>query len=167
VRRLITALALGLGLLGCSLIREPVPSGQSIELDHTGLSCNDKPNWLEGSLTAHVEVVDPLLGGTDLAVTAIRIRRVDPALQVDPDPAGFRVPVVPVTWPAAYTGVLMADRQVAVVDGSGNLVAMTGREYRLTGAVLVIAAVGGELFGKGGWVHSVTVCPLAGSVVQQ
>jgi hypothetical protein len=37
----------------------------------------------------------------------------------------------PVMWPTGYTAKLQADGQVAVLDGSGNLVATTGREYAL------------------------------------
>ena len=167
MRRVIATLVLGLGVLGCGLIREPAPSGVSIELDHFGPTCPDKPNWVEGSLAADVSVLDPILGGTTLAVTAIKIRRLDPGLQTEPDPSGFRVPVVPVTWPADYTGVRMASGQVAVFDATGNLVAMTGREYRVTGAVTKVAAIGGELFGKPAWLSAVTVCRRTGSVVPQ
>lgn len=40
----------------------------------------------------------------------------------------------PVMWPSGYTGSRQADGQVAVLDGSGNVVATTGREYAISPA---------------------------------
>jgi hypothetical protein len=40
----------------------------------------------------------------------------------------------PVMWPSGYTGSRLAEGQIAVLDGSGNVVARTGREYAIANA---------------------------------
>jgi hypothetical protein len=66
-----------------------------------------------------------------------------------------------------YTGVRLADGEVAVLDGAGHLVATTGSKYRLKGQWAVIAAVGGPLFGKPPWIDGFDVCRGSASVTPQ
>ena len=40
----------------------------------------------------------------------------------------------PVVWPSGYTASPLAGGQIAVLDGSGNVVATTGREYAIAPA---------------------------------
>ena len=80
----------------------------------------------------------------------------------EPDPSAWLVHVVPVTWPSEYTGVRLANGEVAVVDATGDLVALTGRDYRLGGLMIGVGAVGGPLFGKS-WFAQFMAC---GSVSQ-
>jgi hypothetical protein len=42
----------------------------------------------------------------------------------------------PVMWPSGYTGLRLAGDQVQVSDGSGNVVATTGREYAIAPAYM-------------------------------
>jgi len=62
-----------------------------------------------------------------------------------------------VRWPSGYSGVRLASSQIAVVDDTGYVAAVTGRRYRLDGNMLMSAAIGGSLFGKA-WFTSFDVC---------
>jgi hypothetical protein len=85
------------------------------------------------------------------ALTAIDLRQ--------PDPSGQLVRVVAVSWPSPYRGVRLASGEVAIVDATGRLVATTGRDYRIAGLLVSVAAAGGPLFDRGeSWWGGFTVC---------
>jgi hypothetical protein len=55
-------------------------------------------------------------------------------------PSTFGWNVARVIWPTGFTGVRTTGGEVAVVDGKGNLVAVTGRTYQLQGKLTASAA---------------------------
>jgi hypothetical protein len=119
-------LALPVLLASCSLHREPAPSGEPVELSPYAGSCAD--SWVEGSLRHRRE------GGIDIVFSSLDT--------VDwPEGVGEQN-IVSVQWPVGFTGVRLAGGQVAVVDASGNVAAMTGTKYRLKGSWLVIQPFG-------------------------
>ncbi len=158
MRRVITTLALALFLSGCSLIREPAPQGELVKLAQSAATCSENAWRVEGLLLANASIHDPLLGGESGAVIAIDIHRAKIGASPELDPSTWQVRLAPVGWPSEYTGVLVASGEVAVVDATGNLVAMTGREYQLEGELRMEAAIGGPLFGKPGWPVAFNVC---------
>jgi hypothetical protein len=158
VRRAITTFALAVFVAACGLVVEPAPSGQPAKLDEA-TSCSDNANhrWkVEGVLRADVSVVDPLSGPRH-SVTALEITGVKTGASPEPDPSQWIVHVVSVRWPSQYSGVGLANREIAVVDATGHLVAMTGRTYQLDGVMIFGGAVGGDLFGKT-WPGALDVC---------
>lgn len=154
-------MALALCLLGCSSVpikieSRPAPSGASIGLVGYGIdgemACQDQS--AEGLLRSDVELKDRLLGNSQGPIT-IEIWPLDTVVW----PAGVEGErFVAVRWPLEYTGVRLADGEVAVLDGAGHLVATTGSPYRLQGEWAVVGAIGGPLFGKPPWVDAFNVC---------
>ena len=121
------ALALSVLLAGCGLYREPAPSGEPVELStYNAGACGDQliEGWLrhigQGSMDIEVWPLDTVAWPTDVA--------------------GQRF--VSVMWPTGLTGVRTLGGELAVVDASGGLVAMTGRKYRLKGHWVVIQPFG-------------------------
>jgi hypothetical protein len=176
VKRRISLATLGLSLflLGCSSVAmndeseaaasaapstlvstapsdEPVaaPSGKP-----TGLVLSDTlreycpENWVEGLLVADVEVKNGLSGHVQLAPTAIEVGPADAvAWPAGVDPQKW----VLIRWPMDYSGLRMADGEVAVLDEAGHLVATTGRKYRLTGDWAVYGSISGNPLPNGGF----------------
>lgn len=132
--------------------QELAPSGEPVELDHYGLDCSDSTRGsVEGTLLADAPIYNPMFESSEPVLTAIDLRQ--------PDPSGQLVRVVPVSWPSEYRGVRLATGEVAIVDAAGNLVAMTGRDYRIEGLLVAVAAAGGPLFDRGeSWWGGLTVC---------
>ena len=181
VRRVTTTLALALCLAGCSSAASSVepsatpsdetsvaPSGEPIGLFGYGtrgdMTCQDQ--LVEGSLLTGVELQDRLLNTPRRNPTTIEIWPLDTVVWPGPsgvDPERF----VSVLWPLEYGGVRLAGGEVAVLDGAGHLVAMTGTKYRLSGEWAVIGAVGGPLFGKPPWIDGFDVCRGSESVIPQ
>jgi hypothetical protein len=125
MRRITTTLALALCLLGCGSVPPPSPpSGEPVELATYDHGCDDQA--AEGLLLPHRR------HGTDISVVA------------DDWPSGTDMRgVVPVQWPKGFTGVRLSGGDVAVLDAAGNVVATTGRNYRLKG-MWMIGAIGFE-----------------------
>jgi hypothetical protein len=171
VRQIATTLALALCLLGCSSTAAPTdeplpaPSGKPIEVARYGsLSDTGCPDQVEGPLRADVSV-ERYVWGT---YNGIVIEVSPDEAGVWPEPSGvdpWPVPLVPVRWPTDYTGVRLADGEVAVVN-TGYLVAMTGMQYRLKGEWAILGSTGGPKFPHS-WIHGFNVCPDSGSVVPQ
>ena len=82
-------------------------------------------------------------------------------------PSGIEGPerFVSVRWPLDFTGVQLAGGEVAVLDGAGNVVATTGSKYQLKGQWAVVAAIGGQYFGKPPWIDGYDVCGESDSVI--
>ena len=146
-------------LAACSPV---TPSGEPVVLyTHPG-DCYDHFQWVEGKL-----LPDPG-AGTDIDVTAIT-DPTDPSLTVDGvawGSSGNTSPprIVPLQWPVGFTGVRLAEGQIAVVDPTGNLVALTGHTYAFKGAsVIEIYALGNAA--PPGWVSEFNVCRDRGSVI--
>ena len=119
------ALALASTLAGCGLFREPAPSGEPVSLGTLGEGACVQ--WIEGSLR-------PTRDGVDIEFTSLDT--VDWPDGVDKQSS------VSMMWPEGFTGVRVAGGDLAVVDGSGNLVAMTGRNYQLRGGFVTHEAPG-------------------------
>lgn len=141
------------------------PSGAPIGLVGYGIggemACQDQ--LAEGLLHSDVELKDRLLGNSQGPI-AIEIWPLDTVVwPAGVEPARF----VALRWPLEYTGVRVADGEVAVLDGAGHPVATTGRSYRLKGEWAVVAAIGGPLFGKPPWIDAFNVCRGSESVIAQ
>ena len=172
-----TALALALFLLGCGSVDNPTPRstelpsappGEPIDMIGYGtrgdMVCRDQ--WIEGSLLAGVAVQDRLVHRWDTYPTTIDVWPLDSIAW--PSPLGFAPErFVPIRWPLEYTGLQLADGEVAVLDGAGEVLATTGRGYRLKGEWAVVGAVGGPLFGKGAWIDGFNVCRGSDAVIAQ
>jgi hypothetical protein len=169
-----TAVVLALCLLGCSAAPSAPasttptlapPSGAPIGVVGYGINgdmiCQDQ--WVEGSLRSDVELRDRLLGNSQGPIT-IEVRPLDTVVwPPGVEPERF----LAVRWPLEYTGVRLADGEVAVLDGSGEHVATTGSNYRLKGEWAVVAAIGGPLFGEPSWIDAFNVCRGSESVIRQ
>lgn len=133
-RRRLLSVGLSVLLLGCSGAppREPAPSGESLYLSSYGDECGG--GWFEGLLR------NPEGGLTELHFSP---GTVDWPERTKPQAS------VQVLWPENFTAVRLDGGEMAVVDGSGNVAAMTGRKYRLRGALEVGAPAGGPDFGTG------------------
>jgi hypothetical protein len=163
VRRITMTLALALCLLGCNSVvvnveseaaseapSDPLsaapsteslaaPSGEPIGIPGSDTLRDICPDdWLEGSLVAD-RMVEVALGGTFLTPTAIEVGPLDRVVW----PLGVHPQTVFVRWPMDYTGVRLADGEVAVLDSAGHLVATTGRNYRLKGQWVVYGSIAG------------------------
>lgn len=168
MRRVTTILAIALFLLGCSSVAAPTdepmpaPAGKAIDVarygDGVGMRCRDA---VEGPLQADVEV-EQYVGGYSGIVVEVSPNEAG----VWPEPSGvdpWPVPLVPVHWPMDYTGVRLANGEVAVVNGAGHLVATTATSYRLKGDWSILGSVGGPKFPHS-WINGFNVCPDSGSV---
>ena len=182
MRRVTTTLALALFLLGCGVRTDanveseaasaapsrPVsvaPSGKPIGVVGYGIN-GEMPcqgQWADGSLRADVELENRITG-TSQGPIALEVWPLD---KVEWPPGVEPVRLMAVRWPLEYTGVRLADGEVAVLDGAGHLVAATGRNYRLKGEWAVIGAIGGPLFGEPPWIDAFNVCRGDGSVIPQ
>ena len=95
--------------------------GEPVALLTNGVGCHDQA--VEGSLVAH------RTHGTDISVV--------PSDLADIWPSGKDgMSLVPVHWPTGCTGVRLGGCQVAVQDPAGNVIATTGRNYLLKGALI-------------------------------
>ena len=104
MRRIATALVLAQCLLGCA---------NEVKL-----------------LTGEVE----LLTGADACYAGGQSPSYAGVLVPDPEYGTRIAGKGPVIWPTGYTASRLAEGQLAVLDGSGNLVATTGREYAIANA---------------------------------
>jgi hypothetical protein len=119
---------------------------------HGGDSCPDQ--WLEGSLLADVELPNHLIGTTMDNPTVIEVWPLDTVVWPSfVDKGRFES----VWWPMDFAAVRLAGGEVAVVDGAGNLVAVTGRKYRLKGEWLVAGSIGGPNF-PSRWIDAFYAC---------
>ena len=180
------ALALCLVACGSGPVGEPSvaptnrpsvsPSGDPIELAGYGggvMTCRGE--WVEGWLRADVELHDRLLNLDFRAPTAIEIEPLATGAWPEPSGLGYPLRFVQVRWPAEnvgeglawHSGVRLASGEVAVLNASGDLVAVTGGRYRLRGDWAMVAAIGGPWFAKGPWIDAFNVCLDSGSVVPQ
>ena len=121
--RIAATLALAWCLLGCGPVSlQPPPSGEPVELLTYDDRCHDQA--AEGMLVPHRR------HGTDISVL--------PSDIADDWPSGKAgLSDVPVQWPRGFTGVRLAGGEVAVLDTAGNVVATTGRNYRLRGGWMI------------------------------
>jgi hypothetical protein len=150
----LVAVALSVLLVGCAPAREPPPSGRPVGLEATlvGPCPSAGGVWIEGSLQWDGR------GGP------MRIEPLSPDTVDWLEPFG-RQDYVRVTWPEGFIGVLVGD-DVAVVDASGGLVAVTGDTYRFRGvwfSLLGAPADGGESYSSFG---GLSMCRDPASVVR-
>jgi hypothetical protein len=155
-------------VLGCSAaqvgwsapssLEPPAPSGKPMELagSFPDRPCGD--DWVEGSLRADVKIDEYVAGGTGMAI------EVSPG---SPEPSGVEwVPFVHTYWPSAYKGLQLANGEVAVVDETDHLIAMTGGRYQFKGGWVVYGSIGGPKYPYS-WIHAFNVCGEAGSVIAE
>jgi hypothetical protein len=133
--RVTATLVLTLWLLGCGSLVPPAPPGEPVEL-LTGVMPFDEDECSADGLVA-VLLVDPRYGTTMAGAYGQRY---------------------PVMWRPGFTGRRVGS-EVVVVDPGGNLVAITGQSYRMSGNALVQAPTGGwpnreDHPFRRGWVNS-------------
>jgi hypothetical protein len=115
VRPAVTILVLALGLVGCSSL----PSADSFELAHSKEPADVRDGMCSlGWWTAGMLVVDPR-GGT--------------AIIVEGGDFGEAGETMPAQWWPKYTGRRVGN-EAEVLDPDGNVVATTGRRYRIESA---------------------------------
>ena len=126
VRRIVTTLALGLAVLGCSLLPVHLLTGGA-------MSCSPFPDDAAvGTLVAdpwHGTVIKLEFVSISLAHTG------GPAGTLEPGPRPTPRDVIPVMWPEGFTGRWVSGGQIEVRDEAGNVVATTGKRYRLSTGV--------------------------------
>jgi hypothetical protein len=143
LRRSILNAASGLALVACSTPASLAPSHAAIATTATGDPvelvkrwagvCADNwgpDRWVEGLLVAgHDRSRNDgrLTGWTYLA---FRSGTAWPA-SIPPDEGMTGEGGVAVFWPGGFTGARLPEGELAVTDASGNLVAATGRNYKL------------------------------------
>jgi hypothetical protein len=132
VRRLAATLGLALSLCACGVVGELAPSGEPVNLRTDVKDCG--PNWVEGVLLSNSDY------GTDIEVLSLQASSSEaPALMPYGDNGSNTTSVA---WPSGFRGVHLTSGEVAVLDSAGKLVAMTGRKYRLKGAMAVAGPAG-------------------------
>jgi len=177
VRRLGVALGLALTLLGCHGGRSPGPAtpptstapaiqpsvvlGTPVELGCIGcgqvVTCRDQ---IAGQLHADAQVTTYIGGWTGIA---IEVSPLDTGALPAPsgvDPLRF----VGVSWPSEHVGSRLADGEIAVLDGSGRVVATTGVGYRFSGEWVLAGSIGGPIFPRS-FIQGFSVCGDPGSVI--
>jgi hypothetical protein len=143
---------LALFLLGCSAAQVR-PSGEPVSLTKHGADfCPNQS--VEGSLLADVKLQSHRTGASENNSTVIEVWPLDTVVWPSfGDKARFEA----VWWPMDFAGVRLAGGEVAVVDGAGNLVAVTGRKYRLKGEWLGLSSIGGPDF-PSTWIAAFYAC---------
>jgi hypothetical protein len=143
MRRVTTTVALALCLAGCYSGAPPgqstAPSGEPAQLLTNIGQCSDLR--AEGLLLSNSE------HGTDIEVvpTVIEVQGVDTTVVWPSGNDGTSI--LPVRWPTGFTAVRLEGGKVSVLDPKGNVVAITGSRYSLTGGWLLEADIGGPSFG--------------------
>jgi hypothetical protein len=139
-------------LLGCSAAQPP-PSGEPVSLAKHGADfCAN--HLVEGSLLADVKLPSHRTGATQNNSTVVELWPLDAVVWPSfGEPARFEA----VFWPMDFAGVRLAGGAVAVVDGAGNLIAVTGRKYRLKGEWVGLSSIGGSDF-PSTWIEGFYAC---------
>jgi len=179
MRRLGMVAALALALVGChggpatgsatppgqtpaATPAEPsaTVSGSPVELGCIGCGrvagCRDA---LSGRLDADAKVTIYTGGWNGIA---IEVAPLDTGALPAP-PGVDPLEVVGVSWPAGYSGLRQADGEIALLDGAGRLVAMTGRSYQFEGEWVLGGSTGGPIFPRD-FIMGFSVCDRSGSV---
>jgi hypothetical protein len=121
-------------------------------IKHGADSCPDQ--WVEGSLRADVKLKSHITGTPQNNSIAIEVWPLDTVVWPS---FGVQERFEAVWWPMDFGGVRLAGGEVAVMDGAGNLVAVTGRKYRLKGEWLGLGSVGGPDF-PSAWIAAFYAC---------